>query len=84
MLPEGVTTIRGTVMVDKDGGVALTPQWMSRDLAVPDNVAVTNGVVYAGSRDGSIYAFSAASGAQLWSVATGGPVAALASFLTAL
>jgi len=34
-------------VVEKDGGVALTPQWMSRDLAVPDNVAVANGVVYA-------------------------------------
>lgn len=41
----------GSVMalkvVEKDGGVALEPQWISRDLAVPDNVAVANGVVYA-------------------------------------
>ncbi|HSS14217.1 MAG TPA: hypothetical protein VLL04_10005, partial [Rhizomicrobium sp.] len=28
-------------------GLSLVPQWMSRDLAVPDNVAVANGVVYA-------------------------------------
>ncbi|HEX4270426.1 MAG TPA: PQQ-binding-like beta-propeller repeat protein [Rhizomicrobium sp.] len=28
-------------------GVSLVPQWISRDLAVPDNVAVANGVVYA-------------------------------------
>lgn len=41
----------GSVMalqvVEKDGGIALEPQWMSRDLALPDNVAVANGVVYA-------------------------------------
>ena len=34
--------------VSDDGhGPSLVPQWMSRDLAVPDNVAVANGVVYA-------------------------------------
>jgi hypothetical protein len=41
----------GSVMalkvVDKDGGVALEPQWISRDMALPDNIAVANGVVYA-------------------------------------
>lgn len=41
----------GSVMafkvVEKDSGVALEPQWMSRDMALPDNVAVANGVVYA-------------------------------------
>jgi outer membrane protein assembly factor BamB len=41
----------GSIMalqVRDDGhGPALVPQWMSRDLAVPDNVAVANGVVYA-------------------------------------
>jgi len=41
----------GSVMalqvVEKDGGVTLTPQWISRDLALPDNVAVANDVVYA-------------------------------------
>jgi outer membrane protein assembly factor BamB len=41
----------GSVMalkvVEKDGGVALEPQWMSRDLTLPDNVAVAGGVVYA-------------------------------------
>ncbi len=34
-------------LVEKDGGVSLEPQWMSRDLALPDNVAVANGVVFA-------------------------------------
>ena len=42
---------RGSVMalqvVDDGRGPSLAPQWMSRDLAVPDNVAVANGVVYA-------------------------------------
>jgi len=44
-------TAHGSVMalkvVEKDGGVALEPEWKSRDLALPDNVAVANGVVYA-------------------------------------
>jgi len=44
-------TPHGSIMalqvVEKDGGLALAPLWMSRDLAVPDNVAVANGVVYA-------------------------------------
>jgi hypothetical protein len=40
-------SIMALQVVEKDGGVALTPQWMSRDLAAPDNVAVANGVVYA-------------------------------------
>ncbi len=41
----------GSVMAfqvtDDSQGISLTPQWMSRDMAVPDNVAVANGVVYA-------------------------------------
>jgi len=44
-------TPHGSVMalkvVEKDGGVALEPQWISRDMALPDNVAVAGGVVYA-------------------------------------
>jgi outer membrane protein assembly factor BamB len=40
-------SIMALQVVEKDGGVALTPQWISRDLAVPDNVAVANGVVFA-------------------------------------
>jgi outer membrane protein assembly factor BamB len=28
-------------------GYSLVPQWMSRDLAVPDNLAIANGVIYA-------------------------------------
>jgi outer membrane protein assembly factor BamB len=40
-------SIMALQVVEKDGGVALTPQWMSRDLQMPDNVAVANGVVYA-------------------------------------
>jgi outer membrane protein assembly factor BamB len=40
-------SIMALQVVEKDGGVSLTPQWMSRDLQMPDNVAVANGVVYA-------------------------------------
>ena len=40
-------SIMAVEVVEKDGGVSLEPQWMSRDLAMPDNVAVANGVVYA-------------------------------------
>jgi outer membrane protein assembly factor BamB len=32
---------------EKDKALSLTPLWMSRDLALPDNVAVAGGVVYA-------------------------------------
>jgi outer membrane protein assembly factor BamB len=35
---------------------------------------VANGVVYAGSFDGSLYALNAATGTKLWSFATGLPV----------
>lgn len=37
-------------------------------------LAVANGVVYAGSADGRIYALDAATGSKLWSYATGGAV----------
>ncbi|HVW75949.1 MAG TPA: PQQ-binding-like beta-propeller repeat protein [Rhizomicrobium sp.] len=41
----------GSVMAfqvtDDSQGLSLTPQWISRDLALPDNVAVANGVIYA-------------------------------------
>lgn len=41
----------GSVMalkvVDDGGRIALAPAWISRDLTVPDNIAVANGVVYA-------------------------------------
>jgi outer membrane protein assembly factor BamB len=40
-------SIMALTVVEKDGTVTLAPQWLSRDLAVPDNVAVANGVVYA-------------------------------------
>ena len=40
-------SIMALQVTEKDGGVTLTPQWISRDLALPDNVAVANGVVYA-------------------------------------
>ena len=40
-------SIMALKLVDDKGALSLTPQWMSRDLAVPDNVAVANGVVYA-------------------------------------
>jgi hypothetical protein len=40
-------SIMALKVVEKDRAVSLEPQWMSRDLAVPDNVAVANGVVYA-------------------------------------
>ena len=33
--------------------------------------AVANGVVYVGSDDGNVYALNAATGAKLWSYATG-------------
>ena len=46
--------------------------------AVP-NVAVANGVVYAGSGDGNLYALNASTGAKLWSYATGGRVQAPAA-----
>ena len=40
-------SIMALQVVEKDGGVSLEPEWISRDLALPDNVAVANGVVYA-------------------------------------
>jgi len=40
-------SIMALQVVENAGGLALTPQWMSRDLAVPDNVAIAGGVVYA-------------------------------------
>jgi outer membrane protein assembly factor BamB len=40
-------SIMALQVVEKDGGVTLAPQWISRDLAVPDNVAVANSVVFA-------------------------------------
>jgi outer membrane protein assembly factor BamB len=40
-------SIMALQVVENAGGVALTPQWMSRDLAVPDNIAVAGGVVFA-------------------------------------
>jgi outer membrane protein assembly factor BamB len=35
---------------------------------------VTSGVVYVGSRDGSVYALKANDGSKLWSFPTGGSV----------
>ncbi len=40
-------SIMALKLVDDKGALSLAPQWMSRDLAVPDNIAVANGVVYA-------------------------------------
>ncbi|HWX89891.1 MAG TPA: PQQ-binding-like beta-propeller repeat protein [Rhizomicrobium sp.] len=40
-------SIMALQVVENEHGLSLTPQWMSRDLAVPDNVAVADGVVYA-------------------------------------
>jgi outer membrane protein assembly factor BamB len=40
-------SIMALQVTETSGAVTLAPQWMSRDLAVPDNVAVANGVVYA-------------------------------------
>ena len=40
-------SIMALAVTSSDQGLALTPQWISRDLAVPDNIAVANGVVFA-------------------------------------
>jgi outer membrane protein assembly factor BamB len=40
-------SIMALQVADDGRGPSLAPQWISRDLAVPDNVAVANGVVYA-------------------------------------
>ena len=40
-------SIMALQVTDGGQGPALVPQWISRDLAVPDNVAIANGVVYA-------------------------------------
>ncbi len=40
-------SIMALQVTDDGHGPSLVPQWISRDLAVPDNVAVANGVVYA-------------------------------------
>jgi hypothetical protein len=40
-------SIMALKVVDNAGTISVVPQWMSRDLAVPDNVAVANGVIYA-------------------------------------
>jgi outer membrane protein assembly factor BamB len=40
----------------------------------PSAPAVVDGVVYVGSRDGKVLALSAATGATIWTVATGGEV----------
>ena len=41
---------------------------------ISSSPAVANGVVYVGSEDSTLYAFDAATGAQLWSAATGGQI----------
>ena len=43
-------------------------------VVVPSSPAVSNGIVYVGSYDGSLYAFNATTGAQLWSVYTSGNI----------
>ncbi|HYS46089.1 MAG TPA: hypothetical protein VEM35_06605, partial [Rhizomicrobium sp.] len=40
-------SIMALQVTDNEGGVSLTPKWVSRDLQVPDNIAVANGVVFA-------------------------------------
>ena len=40
-------SIMALQVVESGQGISLTPQWISRDLAVPDNVAVANGMVFA-------------------------------------
>jgi outer membrane protein assembly factor BamB len=37
----------GSIMALRVAGAALVPQWISRDLNLPDNVAVANGLVFA-------------------------------------
>ena len=44
-IPHG--SIMALQVVEKDGAFSLVPQWISRDLQVPDNVAVAGGVVFA-------------------------------------
>jgi len=34
-------------VTENEKSLSLNPQWISRDLAVPDNVAIANGVVFA-------------------------------------
>jgi outer membrane protein assembly factor BamB len=40
-------SIMALQVTENEKGLFLSPQWISRDLAVPDNVAVANGVVFA-------------------------------------
>ena len=40
-------SIMALQVTQSEQGLSLVPQWISRDLAVPDNVAVANGVVFA-------------------------------------
>ena len=57
---------------EKDGHLALTPAWVSRDLINPAPPAVANGVVFAldggnASHHATLYALDAATGKQLYS-----------------
>src|SRR5512137_600251 len=56
-------------------GTTLVKIWnYTTEGPVLSSPAVVNGVVYAGSRDGKIYALDAATGAQKWNYSTGGQV----------
>jgi len=40
-------SIMALQVMENEKSLSLSPQWISRDLAVPDNVAIANGVVFA-------------------------------------
>jgi len=44
-VPHG--SIMALQVTENEQGLSVNPQWISRDLAVPDNVAIANGVVFA-------------------------------------
>jgi len=56
------------------GNLGLRWRYFAGSLGVASSPAVANGMVYAGSDDGSVYALNASTGALLWQFTTGNTV----------
>jgi outer membrane protein assembly factor BamB len=67
--------------IDSSAAAALNPEWTSPTPArVQSSPAVVEGVAYAGSDDGTLYAVDTSSGKQLWSAATAGAIVSSPAF----
>ena len=54
-----------------DGPTTLALKWTATTGGVVNSPTLVNGVAYVGSQDGTIYAFDANTGAQIWNYSTG-------------